>query len=73
MGTIEGELSEIINPKGKPQRIADLQPPASGQDKPDTLYVYTTLLTKITTQLRLYNVCPSKQHHTSAASAACSG
>ncbi len=24
---------------GKPLRIADLQPPASGQDKPDTLYV----------------------------------
>ena len=23
---------------GKPLRIADLQPPASGQDKPDTLY-----------------------------------
>ena len=23
----------------KPLRIADLQPPASGQDKPDTLYI----------------------------------
>ena len=24
---------------GKPLRIADLQPPVSGQDKPDTLYI----------------------------------
>ena len=26
-----------LKTSGKPQRIADLQPPASGQDKPDTL------------------------------------
>ena len=26
-----------IKTSGKPLRIADLQPPASGQDKPDTL------------------------------------
>ena len=28
-----------LKTSGKPQRIADLQPPASGQDKPDTLYI----------------------------------
>ena len=26
-----------LKTSGKPQRIAELQPPASGQDKPDTL------------------------------------
>ena len=28
-----------LKTSGKPQRIAELKPPASGQDKPDTLYV----------------------------------
>ena len=28
-----------LKTSGKPLRIADLQPPASGQDKPDTLYI----------------------------------
>ena len=32
-----------LKTSGKPQRIADLQPPASGQDKPDTLSVDVTL------------------------------
>ena len=37
------EISPTLNgpnklkTSGKPQRIANLQPPASGQDKPDTL------------------------------------
>ena len=28
-----------LKTSGKPLRITDLQPPASGQDKPDTLYI----------------------------------
>ena len=48
------EISPTLNgpnklkTSGKLQRIADLQPPASGQDKPDTLYILHTLSTVYT-------------------------
>ena len=43
-----------LKTSGKPQRIADLQTPASGQDNPASLYIYICLILKLANLRRGY-------------------